>query len=712
MRRRLSPGKLIRDGEFTLFEAVGALEIGDPKMDSGCPGGDSDDEIFDATTPLSATEVIWLMDELMYREVAWHQGYPLSQTLFTSVHLERLLWPEPKKLSDACFHRDALGGMSDGSIITAVLEPFCLALIKCCDLVLTMVSGHHYYEEEDFATQVFNRPLLSISSPQDVLLRLEDARYQLPKLRLDPPLRDALKARLDVRHFFLSMLQSCENGTPPEVKSSEEVISLIDCIQNSSSLGTAFSTEAFTLKLQRRFASSVPPRPMVVTPKDESFRFFKQLVTDATRSFEVLSITCSVDLLVAYQSFMCQDPQPSVYVRALLQSFLAIQNSILGRYSLKQFISQDLQLLVLPNTALVTEHSDTTLTLSEEQLQTLSEFEYFIGRYGQSYLNLFRTFCLNPSRVRRTLCHAALEWDQIQAEAEELDTTVHASFGEYPQEYPDADGPTFSYSISSWVYHYKLLQLRGIIQMGFQLSVYAPHEYSGMYWYLSYLSSTHMSHLERISFFVSSDRKQGKKQQENVQASLHQLYRQFTWVKATEALAKALHRLLVVIQRHGHLQQPRPSYSSDHLRYELRMRPFQHLSIPEPLAPAVARQACSLQELSDITILEQALRLNQTAKKAWEEVLKENWNAQPVSTDNTGHEGDQIATPVIEREWTKEVRNSIKACIGTGIAVSALMKHFQGADASGQIRDVRITVPVVGDRDRWHPAWVVPKVVG
>lgn len=38
-------------------------------MDSGCPGGDSDDEMFDTTTPLSATEAIWLMDELMYREV-------------------------------------------------------------------------------------------------------------------------------------------------------------------------------------------------------------------------------------------------------------------------------------------------------------------------------------------------------------------------------------------------------------------------------------------------------------------------------------------------------------------------------------------------------------------------------------------------------------------------------------------------------------------
>jgi hypothetical protein len=121
--------------------------------------------------------------------------------------------------------------------------------------------------------------------------------------------------------------------------------------------------------------------------------------------------------------------------------------------------------------------------------------------------------------------------------------------------------------------------------------------------------------------------------------------------------------------------------------------------------------------LSDATVLEQALRLNQTAKKAWEEVLKENWNSQPVVTGKTpvtstiGGTGDQAAIPVVEREWTKEVRNSIKACIGTGIAISALVKGLQKNDAAKGIRDMKINFPQVGDRDRWHPAWAVPKVL-
>ena len=46
-------------------------QIGDPKMDSGCSAFDPEpEEEFDPARPTSAEETIWLMDELMYREVS------------------------------------------------------------------------------------------------------------------------------------------------------------------------------------------------------------------------------------------------------------------------------------------------------------------------------------------------------------------------------------------------------------------------------------------------------------------------------------------------------------------------------------------------------------------------------------------------------------------------------------------------------------------
>ena len=77
--------------------------------------------------------------------MAWHMGYPLSQTLFTSFYLDRMLWPEPKSLDDARFERDQLKS-SGNELVQVVLRAYCLALVKTCDYVHRTISREHYYE--------------------------------------------------------------------------------------------------------------------------------------------------------------------------------------------------------------------------------------------------------------------------------------------------------------------------------------------------------------------------------------------------------------------------------------------------------------------------------------------------------------------------------------------------------------------------------------
>ncbi|KIV87076.1 hypothetical protein PV11_02647 [Exophiala sideris] len=706
----LQPGKLVKDEHFTLFEAVSALEIGDPKMDSGSVAFDPDTEVeFDFTATISPEETIWLMDELLCREVAWQMGYPLSQTLFTSVHLERLLWPEPKRLSDSKFGRSASAIVHKSSLLEDVLRPFCLGLVKCCDFVLSMITSQHYYEEEDFATQIFNRPLLHVFPANDILAELRSAQVWLTQSDLPTHLKEALMTRIDVRHDFLKLLQRCAIGERPKPKHLDECIALLDRIEATTSNGRPVTSEAFTLKIQRRLASSVPPRPMVVIERDKAFPFLRQLFIDTITAFQVVDVSFSGDLLVAYQHFMAQAKQPAVYVRALLQSFLFVNNGVLGKSSIKDFVYQDMRMLVLP-TGPLPHDNKTGEIFTDQQFQVSTQLDLFVDRYGESFLNLFRTFCLNRCRVRRTMCHAAMDWDQIQAEAEDLDGLIQSAFNERAIPYPEGEDITFSYSISSWVYHYKLMQLRTIVEMGFELSIYAPHEFCDMYWYLTFLCSTHLSHLERISHFISSRPGLPGSQQEAVQKTLHCLYRQYTWLKATEALAKALHRVFVVLHRHKLLSRPTPTYASDRLRYELRMRPFLHLSLPEPISLEAAQRVSSLEGISDGVILDQASQLNQMARKAWEEVLREPWNTQPLSEDKSqsrARNNDSLSTEsVVERERTKDVRNMMKSCIGTGIAISTLSKALEKKEMTG----IKVEISPAGDRDRWHIAWPVPKI--
>lgn len=76
--------------------------------------------------------------------MAWHMGHPLSQTLFTSIYIDRLLWPVPRSLDEARFDRGRAS--SDLPWVNLVLRAYCLAMIKACDFVHTRVAAEYFYE--------------------------------------------------------------------------------------------------------------------------------------------------------------------------------------------------------------------------------------------------------------------------------------------------------------------------------------------------------------------------------------------------------------------------------------------------------------------------------------------------------------------------------------------------------------------------------------
>lgn len=78
--------------------------------------------------------------------MAWHQGYPLSQTLFTSVYAEALLTPTPRTVEDAHFVRNGSSDSSGQSDMLKILRAYCLGLLKACGYVNERIRSEHYYE--------------------------------------------------------------------------------------------------------------------------------------------------------------------------------------------------------------------------------------------------------------------------------------------------------------------------------------------------------------------------------------------------------------------------------------------------------------------------------------------------------------------------------------------------------------------------------------
>jgi N-alpha-acetyltransferase 35, NatC auxiliary subunit len=693
-------------------------------MDSGAlEEGDDLDDDFDFLEPLTPQQAIWIIDQLLCREASWHQGYPLSQTLFTSVHLDKILWPDPKQISDAHFLRPNAARQPSG--VEEILRAYCLGLIKCCDLVLAMIASQHYYEvsmrirpeadltneqEEDFATQVYNREMLRSFTTDQIIDEMQTAI--LLSLEEDAlPHRAELIDRLNFRIAFLELLSDCGGSIPPTDMKASTLFAKTDPSTSPSEALPA----AFNIKIQRRLASSVPPRPEVTCSPSEAFAYFTRMLSDIQTAFEIFSVTTAQDLYTALWTFMSQPVQPSVYVRALVQNTFAPDDNSPGGVPRRDMIVQDLRALVLPVSPLLDNFGNGSTTSpppTAPHFQAHSQTMQFIDRVCIPATQQYRSFCLNRSRVRRNLCHAAIEWDAIQADAEELDSDIQTLENEKPLPYGDNPQQlAYAYPLSSWVYHYKLLQLRLLIQMGFELEVYAPFEFVDMYWYLSHVTGLHLAHLERMSFFVSAAAPAQKKQIRKAAAAqdtLGNLYKHFTQAKAADTLAAALQRVFTVISRHDpkYRCNEEGMYGSDALRYELRTKPFASLSVPEPLGYEEMKAVSSLEELNDEEVLRQAAALTVSSRRGWEEVLRGGWSISPPPDKGT-EEGKKSKPSVLEAEWVRNTKGCIKACIATGIAVSSLLKAIEHGG-----KDWRVEVPGPGDQARFHAWWAVPKIVG
>ncbi|KAG1450896.1 hypothetical protein G6F56_008225 [Rhizopus delemar] len=82
-------GQLLNLKSFTLFEAMSAIEIMDPRMDTGVPVEATEKNI-DISKRLSPEETLGVMDSLVTREIAWLSGHSLSQTVYTCIYFHHL----------------------------------------------------------------------------------------------------------------------------------------------------------------------------------------------------------------------------------------------------------------------------------------------------------------------------------------------------------------------------------------------------------------------------------------------------------------------------------------------------------------------------------------------------------------------------------------------------------------------------------------------
>lgn len=370
---------------------------------------------------------------------------------------------------------------------------------------------------------------------------------------------------------------------------------------------------------------------------------------------------------------------------------------VLGTMSIRQVLDEDLSSTVLPASILLDRNNDEIEVPSDPRFKMATRMELFRSRAAGSYLDILRTVCQNRCRIRRTLCHTISDWDNLQLDAEELDQELR----QFTKEEPVINStisidPIYSFPLSSWAYFYKLRQMEWIVQMGFELETYQPDELASMYWYLQYISKTRSRHLERIRSFVIRSRHDARAKSPthgNKEHAKAISFINFSTLEAaaTYGFADALSCLYTVLDRLSLLPTlPRP-YSDSSMRYEVRMKPFLTISLPELIPPSELTELVTQPKTSTLDILSFAAESTAVAKKTFELLSKR-------SAEETFSQG-------CHDSWLTNVKNCLKACIFAGIAISSVRKAVQ---AGGKPR-IKVELPLPGKG--YHDWWVVPKVL-
>eukprot|EP00250_Pteridium_aquilinum_P007829 c17472_g1_i1 orf=715-2403(-) len=487
----LEVGQLVNGENFSLFEAMSALEIMDPKMDAGMAGSGVitlEDAIESGKAPidLSVLELIDVMDHLLSCEATWHRGHSLAQTVFSCLYLLNL----------------------DRTSPNALLHSYCKTIRANCNLIRTAVSTVHSNEEEDLFTVAFGLPLegddgkclsglhlveevvtRQFKGSKGLVLKKKGAEEMEP-LQEDPSLEEgycqAVLCRLRFRKAFYHVVMNMNKpqGRGLEMAHKHIIVALseIRAIQQSSHFLSRFGGEeaansekttasgrqaiGFDSKVNRRVSAPTPPRSINILSWEEAIKYFIKLLED-------LDIICSFSTKLSLEELLqvlvdFQKREPDLVARAFLQILLVQDGKLFGRDSMSDVLHR-------------------TFNLPESVRGKVFESDSFVSKSGQLTLFLVRVLCTNMAWQHRKLGKVLSEWGVLLQQADTIfDTLIQKTLA------PLEDKESWENVIMGWTAEQTCWISTHILMLGFQLHLYAPAEYCMIYWYLEHALLTEL----------------------------------------------------------------------------------------------------------------------------------------------------------------------------------------------------------------------------
>lgn len=501
----LGPGELVQEANFSLFDAMSAIELMDPKMDASVQWGKfasypkSMEEIrkrgilkVDGHTP---AELIGIMDEALTCMVTWLEGHTLAQTVFTCLYL---LDPDP--------------------IENLYLRAFSQALVKTVETMRECICRAGVYAEDDQQSVCFGLNMLNSVADSAVMASLKEGEEKAQGLlrqfgqeensmahRSPVAGVEVLKAlvlRLKFsRHFFALvslMRKATSQGIEAGVQKLSSCLSVLKEIIQTIDLGTKLDPDdplslGFHPVINQRL---LPPsyKPYKIIPRADGLRTLLTILSDFQRVFEIGKIDSFRDLVDAVVAFGTAPRNKNVLVRSLIV-LLCLQSDrhkLFGSPSIDSLLREDCRLMTNPPSL-----NPRSPVFTSQRAKTI--IDGYFARVLPPMVELLRVYCQHRSRQRQKVPHCLELLGDIQTETEGIDNRLNDLVLKLdPQRQHLA-------CFTTWILYYIMQLMLDYVLLGFEYRLYSPFEMHYVYWYLEYLYGWQHTTLRSAGKLLSSD---------------------------------------------------------------------------------------------------------------------------------------------------------------------------------------------------------------
>ncbi|KAI9253210.1 Mak10 subunit, NatC N-terminal acetyltransferase-domain-containing protein [Sporodiniella umbellata] len=369
-------GQLLSLKSFTLYEAMSAIELMNPRMDTGVPAEALVPNI-DISKQLSTEEVLSVMDSLVAREIAWLSGHSLSQTVYTCVYFHHL----------STLNETPNSGFSlenAPAIANNALKTYLNATLSCCRFIWNEMIQGNIYEEEDFTTNLFG---LTLDNPLPDNRILDDLDISIKNIAIlvDKQVISAaghsIINRLKIRKSFLLALTHLSQNEPQCLAHAKiELDSINSLLKQTDATSDEDVEGVFDPNINRNLTSQTPPRPVELETKRKSYLILSQIISRLLSICDVVDYTSAISLMNFFDVFGAETPHADAFSRSKLNTILYSNSKVFGIHDIPSLILKSIEEMIKPPSYWLS-------TCHKKQLPPNTDIEQFLK--GHESLKLF-----------------------------------------------------------------------------------------------------------------------------------------------------------------------------------------------------------------------------------------------------------------------------------------------------------------------------------